>query len=240
MKKLSIMLFSFLLSLNAYSNTEWNNLKEKNCDFFYTYDFNLSTLEYIIKLSKIHLSSCSNEFHLKSISPLKIYIYTDIVKFMGEKNAAWWQTFVLEKDSIYIYNVQLMMQKNILNYILKYLIYNAELSIKYKNVLDEWFINGLALYFSKFPVSANSDISITSFTDFNNKLQSPETENDFKQANFLCYKAVAYLFENYDNETIINIINTAKTKDELHNSFFNRLGLTYSDFINTTMGFYAE
>ncbi len=236
MKKNLIEIFIFINIIICYptfiyGQYQYKTIKEDNFIIHYPYNFNSYTLEYIIKLIKIDQSSFSNDFKITNKIKTEVYLYNDTVTFIQKENVRWWQNYIIKSNGFAVNNIDLLMQNNKLNLILKYLFYKFYLLKTYKNRIPAWFLNGLALYWSKLKFSNTATVNFNNFQEVIDKLKNYSFQYEYYGSNMVCLKMINYLYDNYNHYDILQLLKNSNNYKEFKVNFFNIFGISYQEFL---------
>ena len=196
---------------------------------------NRFSLEYIIKQARKFDINYKEVFFLTNNKTVNFYLYNDTTKFINEQKGMWGQNFIFKSDLVAINNIDLLLTKNYMQGLLKYVIFRINFLHSFENCLPAWFINGLAIYYSNKDMFQTKGLKFSSFDEFIDKLDNYTTLNEFEEVNYYCYKGVKYLMDNYGEDKVLEYIKTNNNKEEIKNNFFNSFNVTYDDFIRLSL-----
>ncbi len=230
MKKLTLLII-FIVVLVSFLYGDFKNIKEKRYNIYYEHSLNLFSLDYVVKLLSIMDDEFSKKFVFTNRELINVYLYCDTVKFMNEQKAMWWQNYEIKSNKVCINNIDLLLEKNSLHILLKYIFFKLNLKTLYNDKLPVWFINGLAIFYSDKQLFKQQSLRFTVFKEFINKLSNYTTKEQWEAANYCCYKGIKYLVDQYGEDKIREYIGSIKDEKEFRNKFFNFFGITYKEFI---------
>lgn len=231
-----ILILIMLLPLfNLNLQAEFKSTKEGKYNFYYDKNLNIYSLKYIIKQVNKFDKDFRKKFSFTNNNPLNIYLYNDTVKFINEQKGMWWQNYIIKHNLVAINNIDLLLQKNSLRNLVKYIIYRDSFIIFFKNRLPVWLINGLAIYYSDANMFENKNLQFVSFNEFIYKLDNYTTKEECEQANYNCCKSIKYLFNNHGEDKILKYFKTIRTRAEFKNKFFDYFKITYEDLIHISL-----
>jgi len=224
-------IFIFILSItaNLYSNNDYAVIKNDGFNIYYKKNINYYTVEYAVKL----FSKSKAEFieAFKDVKPtnIDIYIYADTVDFISDGIGMWWENFVFKSNKIYINNIDLHMEKNSLNRIIKYSVTYKYLINSYTDIIPEWFLRSVSLYFAKlkFPKSSSK---IRDFNDIVDKIDSYTTKDECYKVNNLLYNGMEYLSNNYGFDKVVKCIQEGKEGSDFSQRFLQELGISLDEY----------
>ncbi len=236
MKKL-IFINVFILFLSSYTFADFILIKEKQYNIYYEKSINFYSLEYVIKLLKDIDRDFNMIFFQTNRKNIDIYLYNDIVKFMSEQNTMWWQNYLIKSNQIAINNIDLLLQKNSMYSILKYLIFNHKLNNFYKDKFPKWFLNGLSIYFADKDLFKKGGLKFINISEVKNKLKNYVIKDEFETANCYCMLGIKYLVNNHTKEKLIEYIGVVNSGREFKKGFFDFFGISFVDYLNQFLKF---
>lgn len=224
----SLIIFSLLIKTALFAN--FSLIKEENLNIYYSKTINPYTTEYIIKLAKTFNGNFKLTFNITNNNPINLYLYDNTVQFINEQSTMWWQNYLIKSNNIYLNNLDLLLEKNSLQNILKYLIFYVNLNYIYSDHISPWLINGIAIYYSDKGLFKKNGVILVDFNQITEKLNKFTFQEEFEQVNYYCFKAVSYMIENYNEKTFYNYINQLKNPGDYSNNFFNFFGISFPEF----------
>ncbi len=234
MKK-RLLLIAFILIFIPELLADFKHKKRGNYNFYYDKKLNRYSLEYIISLTEIFDMECKSKIFCTNSDSLDIYLYNDTARFINEQKGRWWQKYIIKSNSAAINNIELLLQKNGLKNLLKYIIYKNNILNSFKKRLPVWFSNGLAIYYSDETLFKNKGLKFSSFEEFIKKLTDYTTKEECEQANYNCCKSIKHLVDNFGEDKILEYIRTVTTEKEFEKSFYDFFKTTYKDFIKVSL-----
>ncbi|MDD5067466.1 MAG: hypothetical protein PHF84_10530 [bacterium] len=232
MKKIFLLLL-LLIRLDLWAGIQtW---KEKNIVLCYEKEVNPFTVEYIMNLAKIIDQNFRQNQKYSGDAPLNIYIYESTANFMRERSSMWWQNFIIRSNVIYLNNVNLMLEKNFLQTLMKYLIYRVQFSTLYGDKVPEWVMTGIAVYYTDKNLFPPHNIKFSNFQEIIDRIHGYKTTEELDQINHYYYRAVKYIFDNYKEDPFFQIMGQSNNFDEWQQNFFNLTGITYNEFIQNLL-----
>ncbi len=206
-------------------------------NFHYNKNFNEYSLKYIIKQTIKNDNDFNKKFSCTNKNFMDIYLYNDMIKFINDQKGMWWQKYIIKPNLAAINNIELLLQKNLLQMYLKYIIYRNCFLNTIQGRIPIWLINGLAIYYSDENIFVNRNLFFTTFDQFISKLDNFTTMEECEQANYICFKGVKYLIDNFGEDKVLRFFQIVIVKDEKEfekqfNIFFM---MTYKDFTSRSI-----
>jgi hypothetical protein len=129
-----------------------------------------------------------------------------------------------KRDKIYLQPLKILKSRNILFQVMKHELIHALLDGEDKLILPRWFNEAFTIYESgeQLRLTKKSKIKIRSLNDFNIFLNS-KNYNDIETAYFYLGNIMVFLFNEYGEEKIKNIINCSAGKN-FNEEYFNIFG----------------
>jgi hypothetical protein len=226
--------FLLLLSLVAPFNLTagFHILREKECIVHYDATLNPFSVEYIVNLVKTIDRNLPAVFGLTNRTRPDLYLYNDRVRFMQERSLQWWENFQAVSNRIYLNNVDLLLEKNFLQPLVKFLVYKVTLSSLYQDKAPEWLITGLAVLYADKSLFPNRNIKFTDFPAVISRLNGYTSPEELDQVLYYCSRGVKYIIDNYTEKGLVYYLEQVRGLDEFKSRFIDLAGMTYSDFMH--------
>jgi len=237
MGKYIIKIFFIIYAVNLLAR-DFKILKEKKFEIYYERDINPYVTEYVLNILKDSDSKITEKFNFTNSYIFKVVIYNDLINFINDRVGNFNENYVFKSNIIYIQNIELLMQQNILHSVINYALTRYQLILNFDtNIIPEWFLTGISLYISNLNFS-DSGIIFKNFDELINFLKKSSNSEKFKQACHNLYNGISYLLNRFTFEKIIEFLNNCKAKGDFENLFFQFFGLKLQDYKNIILNKY--
>lgn len=228
MKKL-ITLLILCAPLSLFS--DFCSIKEKRYSLYYPASFNPFTVEYIFNLIKTIDHNFTATSRFTNQEDLDIFLYDSRVAFMKKQSAMWWENYLARSNRIYINNVDLLMEKNYLHTLMKFLIARINLTSVYRDRIPAWLIAGLSVQYAGKGLFSRQNAAFGSFQEVELSLSGYKSREELETAYYLCFRAVRFLLEKIPENELNEYLNTSRNTEEFRSRFINLTGMTYAEFM---------
>ncbi len=227
-----ILLFLFTLPLRG----DFKLMKEGVFEFHYMSNINPFTVEYVSQISKEINLRFQETFFMTNGNNIILTMYNDMGQFLKDQSLPWWQNYTIRSNTIFLNNIDLLLEKNFLQSFLKYAIFRINFFEQYHANVPEWILIGMALLYTDKTLFPHHSMKWVNFKSVLNKLHNASSLDEFEEAHYYCMKGVEYIMKTYQEDSFIKYMNENKSLSEFEEKFFNFTGMSYSEFLDELIG----
>lgn len=228
MKKL-ILLLILCLPLSLFSG--FFSIKEKRYALYYPASVNPFTVEYIFNLIKTIDQDFSGTSSWTNQEDLEVFLYDSRIAFMKEQSAMWWENHQARSNRIYLNNVDLLMEKNYLHALMKFLIARINLRGHYRGRIPAWLMTGLAVRYAGKGLFSRHNVAFSGFQEVETRLTDYKSREELEAAFYLCYRGVNFLLDKIPENELNDYLKSNSTMEGFRTRFINLTGMTYAEFM---------
>ncbi|MBN1898704.1 MAG: hypothetical protein JW827_08005 [Spirochaetes bacterium] len=229
---IKLIMVLLLLTGQLFSSTEFSVIKEDELELHYDKGLNPYTVEYAMKLLKHTKEYYTQIFNKTNYIPLKIYLYSSTINFISEQNASYWQNFIFQSDSVYINNVDFLLEENSFHIIIKYVMIYNYLLAEYKERIPPWFLNAMALHASNL-VFPKSEVTFANFDDMVSNLTNFTLKDEYYQANNKLKQGITDLVNDHQLARVLEFMENCLDYEDFKKKFFQFFGFSLSEYKKT-------